>query len=58
MPIYATLAPKQGNPDLSLVFIKNLSQSMYEWKQYEDLEPAYESKEALGGDIIFLNTKD
>eukprot|EP00347_Sterkiella_histriomuscorum_P004193 403361391 len=57
MPIYSTLIPKQGNPDLSISVIKNFSESKYEWKKYAE-SPLFQSKVQFGADLIYLSSND
>lgn len=54
MPIYATLVPKTGNPDLQISIIKDLTKTMNEWQKYTD-SPLYTSSDAFGADLIYLN---
>ena len=53
-PVYATLSPKQGNPDLEVSIIKNLSESKYYWKKYSET-PFKTSELVFGSDQIYLS---
>ena len=57
MPIYASLIPKQGNPNMQISIIKDLTLSMNKWKNFVSF-PHYLSEEAFGDDIIYLNHND
>lgn len=57
MPIYATLIAKQGNPDIKLSIINDMSLPMKDWEEYVK-KPLFKSEQTFGADIIYLNPDD
>lgn len=59
MPVYATLTPKNGDPDLYIYIIKNFSEPKYEWNKYPEKEyPLFQSHASFGSDQIYLSPND
>jgi hypothetical protein len=58
-PLYASLMARNGNPNLSIYVIRNLSASMYEWQDEIDSRdlPDFESRERFEADVIWLDAK-
>ena len=49
MPVYATLQPMNGNPDLEISIIKNMSESKADWIKYS-LRPQFVSQLSFAAD--------
>jgi|LauGreDrversion4_2_1035121.scaffolds.fasta_scaffold99402_1 hypothetical protein len=59
MPVYVSLTPQTGNPNLELRIINDLSATMSSWEKIAlSTPPDYESKESFDSDVIALETQD